>query len=72
MSESQKTITATARVLVTIEVPTSKWGKDCTVEQIINQAEKEAVNAVQNHIQSKPGWRVVGEPKVVAAFGTRS
>lgn len=72
MSKQQKAITATARVRVTIEVPTSNWGKDCTVEQIMTQAEKEAANAVQNHISSKQGWRVVGEPEVVATFGTRS
>ena len=72
MSNDKKDITATARVRVTIEVPTSNWSKDCTVEQIMNQAEREASNAVQNHIGSKQGWRIVGEPEVVATFGVRS
>lgn len=72
MTKPKNDITATARVRITIEVPTSNWGKDCTVEQIMNQAEREASNAVQNYISSKQGWRIVGEPEVVATFGVRS
>ena len=70
MSEKNN-IVASARVRITVEVPTSNWGKDCSVEQIMDQAGREASNAVRNHIECKGGWKIVGEPEVVACIGVR-
>jgi len=63
-------ISATARVRLVIEVPTSCWGIDCTVEQIMDQASREATIAVQNMI-AKAGGRIIGEPEVIATIGIR-
>jgi len=61
-------VKATAKVQVIIEVDTSSWGKDCTVNQILRQASEEAVNKVRRMIETNNA-RIVGDPVVIATIG---
>ncbi len=61
---------ASATVQVTIEVPTSSWGPDCTVDQVFRQAREEAIGAVRNMIHKTDNDRrmkIIGEPVVKMA-----
>ncbi len=58
--------TATARVTVTLEIPVGSWGPDCSLEQIVNQATKDATaRALQGCTHFS---RVIGTPEVTVGF----
>ena len=65
-------ISATARIQVTVEVDGGTWGSECSMEQVFDQAKKEASIGVQSAIQkSYPRGRVIGEPIVLAILTKR-
>ena len=77
------TIGAIARVQVTVEIPCSSWGADCTVEQVLKQAGEEAVGRLRRAFDRASGvgdgtivnearsWRIVGDPRVVVVLAER-
>jgi hypothetical protein len=63
-------VVAVARVRVTVEVTRGSWGDDCKLEQVFDQAGREAAADIQNLI-AKAGARVVGEPVVEAVLARK-
>lgn len=69
-----KEVQARARVLLTLEVDLSgRWGSDCTVGQVHDQAGREAVDKVFRLVKGgtvdtdrRKEIRLVGDPKVTA------
>jgi hypothetical protein len=67
-----KMAAAVARVRVVVEVPASSWGSDCSVQQVFDQASREASARIAKLIQEHlPGARVIGEPEVTAVMARR-
>jgi hypothetical protein len=64
-------VIAKAKVQITVEVCTSTWGKGCPVEQVFEQASREAEATVTRMIANQPSARIVGKPKVMAIIGER-
>jgi hypothetical protein len=64
-------VIAKAKVQITVEVCTSTWEKGCPVEQVFEQASREAEASVTRMIVNHPGARIVGKPKVTAIIGER-
>jgi hypothetical protein len=60
-------VVAVARVRLTVEIVRGSWGADCKLDQVFDQAGREAASAVQNLITAA-GARVVGEPIVEAVI----
>jgi hypothetical protein len=61
---SQPRIRASARVTITVEMPSgSTWGPGCSVEQIHKQAGEEVKNYVSRTLLER-GGRIIGAPKV--------
>lgn len=64
------TIRAIARVQVTVEVETGAWGKECTMEQVHQQAGHSGAQMVRQAMSGKSldptPFRIIGEPKVTA------
>ena len=63
---TDKLLTSTATVRLTVEVSgLGNWNKDCTAQQIYDQAGSEAKSKLMRHLHSSGvGFTVVGEPKV--------
>jgi hypothetical protein len=65
-------LTTITRVRVTVEVSAGSYGADCTISQIVEQASREASNAVLNACNHRASGgntlqaRVIGEPVVLA------
>lgn len=67
----QPTITASARVQVTVEIDAGQpWGGNCSVDQVYSQAKESALQRLTQAL--KPGEhgiiRIVGEPRVLGVF----
>lgn len=64
------TFSATARVQVVIEIDAgTSWGPACTVEQVRDQAGREAVARLVRIIaDSEANATVIGAPKVIAVM----
>ena len=60
-----KRLQATARVRIVIEVDAGAWGDDCTVQQINEQAGRDAVLRIQSAMRNQ-ALRIIGEPHVTA------
>ena len=60
---------ATARIQITVELSASAWRSDCTVQQIYEQAGREAVNKLGSLLQGEA--RIIGDPKVIAVLVER-
>jgi len=62
-------------VTLTVEVAVgSSWGKDCTIEQVYDQAAREAIgrlNSMATKYGPHHGMKIIGEPKVDAVLSTR-
>lgn len=76
-------VTASAVVTLTVEVHLgSRWGSECTVEQVQGQAGREAVDVIelilQDAVKYKPRAadcrrvRIVGEPEVRTVLARES
>ena len=53
-------IKTTAKVYLSIEVPSgSSWGADTTVNQVVTQAEREAVQSVKAALVKIPGVQIL-------------
>lgn len=66
-SGRSKRLVTTATVEVTLAVPTSVWGAECTAEQITRQAKDEAVIIVRNLVgMSAKNIRILDDPRVKA------
>lgn len=65
------TTTASARVKVELEIAVgSKWGADCSIEQIHKQAENEAVGIIRHLCEQAQERRVtiIGTPNISAVI----
>jgi hypothetical protein len=61
-----KKIVGTARVRLTVEVTAGRWGKDCTLHQLFDQAGREAKRLVEENMCRLPSFvRMVGQPEVI-------
>jgi len=75
-SKEEKKVQARARVLLTLEVDLSgRWGSDCTVGQVHDQAGREAVDKVFRLVKGgtvdtdpRKEVRLVGTPRVTAVL----
>lgn len=60
-------VSATARIQVTVEISGGSWESDCGMEQLFEQAAKEARIGIQNVVQKMyPNVQVIGDPIVLA------
>ena len=57
-------VKATAKVKVTLEVSGGSWGRECSLDQVFEQASKEALITVNRVIGNSHIIRIVGEPEV--------
>jgi hypothetical protein len=67
---TRKPATATARVIVTLDIPANGcWGEECTLAQIQKQAKESVLGTLQiKLIQASTSFRLVGEPKVTVVL----
>jgi len=63
-------VTAKARVQIIVEIETSAWGGDCTLEQMYKQAAEDGLNKLRSLRyfhggEVKEPLLIIGEPKVI-------
>lgn len=64
---SEQNTTAKASVAVTLTVALNdRWGGDCPLSQVYDQAAKQALLAVEKLIKSTAGISIAGNPEVKA------
>lgn len=58
-------VVASAKVIVQVEISNlGNWGKECTIEQLQEQATEEALRKISRGIHSAGYMRVVGDIEV--------
>lgn len=67
--DNRKPFAVTARIRVTLDVlSSSRWGEDCTVDQVRKQSAREAVEAIRSACESKSildgRINIIGDPEV--------
>lgn len=70
----EQNVIATARVRLVVDVECGSWGNDCTLQQVEEQAGREARTRLANQLgkgQSKPIGVIIGEPEVFAVMTRR-
>ncbi len=71
---SDRRLTATARVRLTLDIPVGdSWGADCNIAQIEKQAAESAIGLIRNagdfgRLYSAGRIEIIGEPQVTAVL----